>query len=83
MNMSGSLLPLCFAATGLLMWPGCDGRDISNPSGACGTRPNEGRAGYQAGSTDTWVPDCQNRYSYTGQGAMDLVVRLNVLYGVP
>lgn len=35
--------------------------DISNPSGACGTRSDGGRVGYHAPAAgDQWVPDCQN-----------------------
>ena len=31
---------------------------IENPSGACGTRTDGGRAGYHAPGNDVWLPDC-------------------------
>jgi hypothetical protein len=35
--------------------------NLTNPTGACGTRSDGGRAGYHGPSaTDQWVPDCQN-----------------------
>jgi hypothetical protein len=37
------------------------GDPIENPSGSCGTRPDEGREGYSASEgDDVWVPDCAN-----------------------
>lgn len=32
---------------------------IENPSGACGTRSDGGRAGYHAPGSDVWLPDCK------------------------
>jgi hypothetical protein len=37
------------------------GDPIENPSGSCGTRPAEARAGYSAPARgEVWVPDCAN-----------------------
>jgi len=39
---------------------GCSAEDVGdNPSGTCGTRAAQARAGYDAPGDVTWVPDCQ------------------------
>jgi hypothetical protein len=52
---------LVIAVAALLYGGGCGKAGFANPSGACGTRSDGGRAGYQApDAQDQWVPDCQN-----------------------
>ena len=60
MRTSRQLLALCLAVLGPMLGTGCGEGGFANPSGSCGTRANQGRAGYQAGGSDAWVPDCQN-----------------------
>lgn len=51
----------CLATLVVIAGAGCGQSTIINPSGTCGTRPGEVRAGYHVpDKDDTWVPDCQN-----------------------